>query len=114
VYALLRFFKVLGVALLFTGSIGALLPRDLRDRRRFAYALAGPGFILSWACGFLLVRQLEISFLTGWVLEGVGLSLVSLQGVLYTVGREGRRTWGSAVVVLAPLLATLAVMIFKP
>lgn len=113
-YELLRFVKVLAVAVLFAGSIGALLPRDLRDRRIFAYGLAGPGFLLSWLAGFGLVWVLSTPLTATWVLGGLGLSFVSLQGVLYAVGREGRRTWGAAAVVLVPLVATIALMIFKP
>ena len=42
---LLHFAKILAVAVLFAGTLGAFVARDLRDRRRlFAYALAGPGF----------------------------------------------------------------------
>ncbi len=51
-YELLKILKMLGVAALFSGTIGALLPRSLDDRRRAAYLLAGPGFGITWIGGF--------------------------------------------------------------
>ena len=113
-YLWLRFAKLLAVALLFAGSVGAVLPADLRDRRRFAYALAGSGFILAWFFGFLLLREVSASFFEPWILGGMGLSFLSLNGVLYAVGREGRRSWGSAVFILATLVGALALMVFRP
>jgi hypothetical protein len=42
------------------------------------------------------------------------LSFLSLQGVLFAVGKDGRRTVPTALVVLLPLLGTLALMVWKP
>jgi hypothetical protein len=113
-YPWLRFAKVLGVAMLFAGTIGAVLPRDLADRRRFAYAVAGPGFGLTWASGFALVSMLEVGVLTWRVCGGIALSLFSIQVVLYAVGKEGRRTPLVALLALAPLVAAVALMVWKP
>jgi hypothetical protein len=111
---LLRFLKVLAVAALFTGTVGAFVPRDLRDRRFFAYALAGPGFGVAWGCGFGLAAAMEISLLSTWILAALVLSFFSLQVVLYAVGKDGRRTPLVAGLALAPLVATVALMIWKP
>ena len=111
---LLRFLKVLAVALLFTGSIGAVLTRDFADRQRFAYALAGPGFGLTWTVGFALAWLTNVSFLSWWILGALALSFVSLQGVLYVAGKDGRRGVAPAIVILAPLVATVALMIWRP
>ena len=113
-YLLLRAAKVLAVALLFAGSIGAVFARDLEERRRFAYHLAGPGFGAAWMLGFALALNQSASFLSTWVLGGLVLSLFSIQVVLYSVGREGRRGVGTAALVLLPLAGTVTLMIFKP
>ena len=111
---LLRFAKLLSVVTLFTGTVGALLPRDLGDRRRFAYALAGPGFGATWACGFGLEAYEDQPLLSIWILGGMALSMFSLQVVLFAVGKEGRRGPGTAALALLPLVATLALMVWRP
>lgn len=113
-YLALHFVKVIAVGLLFTGSIGAVFARDLRDRQRFAYVLAGPGFGLSWIVGFVLAGTVPFSLLSAWILGGLALSFFSLQVVLYAVGKDGRRTPLTATLILAPLVATVALMVFKP
>jgi hypothetical protein len=114
VLPLLRFAKVLAVATLFTGTVGAFLARDLRDRRLFAYGLAGPGFGMAWAFGFGLAAAMEISLLSSWILGALVLSFFSLQVVLFAVGKEGRRSPIVASLAIAPLVATVGLMIWKP
>jgi hypothetical protein len=111
---LLRLLKILSVAALFSGTIGAVVARDMRDRRIFAYALAGPGFGLSWVCGFGLASLEELPTFSTWVVTAMVCSLFSLQVVLYAVGKEGRRTPWVAILALAPLVATVAVMVYRP
>lgn len=111
---LLRFLKLLAVAGLFTGSVGAVLARDLRDRRVFAYAVAGPSFGAAWGCGFGLVAQEDVALLQPWILGGIALSFFSLQAVLFAVGKDGRRGVGTAIAILAPLVATVALMVWQP
>jgi hypothetical protein len=94
--------------------LGALLPRDLADRRRFAYGLAGPGFGGAWACGFGLASVTSRSFLEWWVLTSLALSVFSLQVVLYAVGKDGRRKLGVAFLAVAPLVVTVALMVWRP
>jgi hypothetical protein len=111
---LLRFVKLLAVAGLFTGSIGAFVPRDIADRRRFAYAIAGPSFGAAWLTGFGLAAQEEQPLLQTWILGALALSFFSLQAVLFAVGKEGRRGPGVAFAILAPLVATVALMVWRP
>jgi hypothetical protein len=111
---LLRFAKVLAVAALFAGTTGAFLARDLRDRRVFAFVLAGPGFGLAWACGFGLAASMELPLLSTWALGAMVLSLFSLQVVLYGVGKEGRRGPIAAALALVPLVGTVALMVWRP
>lgn len=111
---LLLIAKLLGVVTLFAGTIGSVLARDSADRRRFAYGLAGPGFGATWACGFGLAALKEVSLLSTFVLLAMVLSLASLQVVLYGVGKEGRRTPLVALLAIAPLVVTVALMVLKP
>jgi hypothetical protein len=110
----LRFVKIVAVALLFAGTLGAVAARDLRERRSCAYALAGPGFGLTWACGFGLAASMEVPILSSWILGAMVLSFVSLQVVLFAVGKEGRRTPVVGALALAPLLGAVALMVWKP
>jgi hypothetical protein len=114
IYPLLRFLKVLAVAACFAGALGALLPRDLRDRRISAYAVAGPGFGAAWACGFGLAGVTQASLMQWWVWASIALSLFSLQVVLFAVGKDGRRSPGVAALALAPLVVTVGLMVWRP
>ena len=111
---LLHFVNILAVAVLFAGTVGAFLARDLRDRQLFAYALAGPGFGATWACGFGLAVALEVPLLSAWILGAMVLSFFSLQVVLFAVGKEGRRTAVVASLAIAPLIGAVALMVWKP
>jgi hypothetical protein len=111
---LLHFLKILAVVVLFAGTVGAFLARDLGDRRRFAFALAGPGFGATWACGFGLAAALEVPLLSTWILGAMVLSFVSLQVVLFAVGKEGRRTPLVASLAIASLVGSVALMVWKP
>ncbi len=111
---LLRVLKILAVAALFSGTLGALIPRELRDRRLFAYALCGPGFGVAWACGFGLASIEELPLLSTWVIGSMVLSLFSLQVVLFAVGKDGRRGPVVAALAVAPLIATVALMVYRP
>ena len=111
---LLKIVKLLGVATLFAGTIGSVVARDMTDRRRFAYALAGPGFGVTWACGIGMAALEEVSLLSTFILLSMVLSLASLQVVLYSVGKEGRRTPLVAVLAVAPLAIVVALMVVKP
>jgi hypothetical protein len=114
VLPLVLFLKLLGVGALFAGSVGAVLPHDIADRRRFAYAVAGPGFGVSWGCGFGLAGLTSQSLLSTWAIGSMALSLFSIQAVLWSVGKEGRRGPGAWVAILAPLVGTLALMVWRP
>jgi hypothetical protein len=110
----LRFAKLLAVALLFSGTLGAFMPRAIEDRRRFAYVLAGPAFLATWASGFGLAYLLRTSLFEPWLLSAMALSFFSLQVVLFAVGREGRRGPVSVSLALVTLVASLALMVFRP
>lgn len=110
----LKFVKLLAVTLYLSGSLGAVFSRDFEERQRFAYYLAGPGFGLTWLLGFVLAGVMAQSYFATWILGALALSFVSLQSLLYAVGKDGRRTVLSSLMILAPLVATVALMVFKP
>jgi hypothetical protein len=110
---LLKIVKLLGVAMLFTGTIGSVLPHDLSDRRRFAYGLAGPGFAVTWIAGFGLAYFEQLALLSWWIVTAIVLSIVSLQVVLFAVGVEGRRSIGTAIAAIVPLIGCVAVMVMR-
>lgn len=110
----LRLVKLLAVAALSAGTVGAFLPRALEDRRRAAYALVGPGFGLSWFCGFLMTWAQERSLLSFWLIGGALVSIFSLNVVLWSVGKDGRRGPIAAALAIGSLALTIALMTLRP
>lgn len=113
-YLTLRLLKTTLVVALGAGTVGAFLPTSLADRRRAAYAIAGPAFGGTWLTGFLLAYWTGVSLLSTWVLTSLALSFFSIQVVLYAVGREGRRRPIPAFLAIAALFATIALMTVRP
>ncbi|MGB0678998.1 MAG: hypothetical protein ACPGUV_04995 [Polyangiales bacterium] len=109
----LRLAKWLAVLLFVSGAVGGVFCRDFAERRRFIYCLAGPGLGLSWLVGFALLFALGRSPLQGWVLGALALSLLSLQGLLFIAGKPCRRSLVSSLVVLLPLVGTVALMVWR-
>jgi hypothetical protein len=52
--------------------------------------------------------------LQGWVLAAMVLSFFSLQVLIWSVAKEGRRTTTAAALALLPLLTTVGLMVFRP
>lgn len=113
-YLWIRFAKVVSVALLCSGTVGVFVAKDHASKRRFAYLLAGPGFGLTWGFGFALVAVTSASLSSTWILGAIGLSIVSLQAVLYVAGKAGRGGPVSAAVGLVPLALCLWLMVWRP
>jgi hypothetical protein len=110
----LRFVKLLCVFAAFAGAVGAFLPEDLVARRRAAFWLGIPGIACAWAFGFFLAAEQAVPLLQGWVLGAMVLSFFSLQVLLWSVAKDGRRSPTAATFALVPLLATVALMVFRP
>lgn len=112
----LRLVKLVGVLLLVAGSLATVLPLEMpqRTRRRFAFAVAAPGLLLTWVFGFLLAYVMGHRLFSVWIVSSMALSLLSLQGVLYAAGKEGRAGPKVAAFTLGTLLAIAALMIWKP
>lgn len=109
----IRFAKLLSVTLLVAGTLGAFLPENLSDRRKFAYWIAGPAFGSTWIFGFLLAGLMGYSYLSSWILLSLATSLLSLNAVLYSVGREGRGRLRSSFIAMGALIGTMALMVWK-
>ena len=110
----LRFLKLLAVVVTVAGAAGAFLPRAHEERRRAALVLFAPGLGATWTLGFLLAQMEDVSLLAPWVLAALVLSFASLQVVLFSVARDGRRNSVTATLALAPLVATIALMVWRP
>src|SRR5262245_36183670 len=108
----LRFAKLLAVLALASGTIGAFVPKDLEDRQRAAYGLAGPGFVVSWLVGVLVAWVAQTSLLEPWILGSIATSAFSINVVLWSTGKEGRRTPLAAALAVVSLLASLALMVW--
>jgi hypothetical protein len=110
----LRFFKLISVLALATGTVGAFVPKALEDAQRFAYTLAGPGFGATWVLGFVMAYGGDVSLLSTWILVAACCSLVSINVVLFSIGREGRRGKTTALLACGLLAVSLAMMVWKP
>lgn len=111
---LLKIGKLLGVLAFFTGTLGATWASSFEDRQRAAFRLAAPGFFLVWAFGVGLTRVAGISLLSVWLLGAAFCSLVTINAVLYAVGKEDRANRGARVFALGPFLIALVLMIWRP
>ena len=110
----LRFAKLLAVGALFAGTLGAFLPASLEDRQRAAYAVAGPAFGATWVLGFVTAFASGVSLLAPWIVGAVALSMLSIHLVLWTAGKEGRRSPRAGAVALLALAGCVALMVWKP
>ena len=112
----LRLLKLLGVGLLFAGTLSVVLPFDmpLLTRRKLAFGIAVPGLFVSWGAGLAIAMLAGHSLLSTWILGSFALSILSVQGVMYAAAREGRAGLGASVVAIVPLILTVALMVWRP
>ncbi|MBX3248637.1 MAG: hypothetical protein KF901_15780 [Myxococcales bacterium] len=112
----LRFVKILSVLVLVAGSLGATLPAPmpLTTRRRFAFAVAAPGLLASWTSGFVLAWSAGHRLWSTWVVVSLLLSILSVQGVLYSAGREGRESWKAFAFTMLTLGGVVGLMVWRP
>lgn len=114
VLKLVRLAKLLAAFAFVAGSLGAVVPGDIERQRLMAYRVAGPGFGLTWCFGILLTFLTGTSLLSTFVIAGFGLSFVTLHAVLYSAGREERRSRWPLVTVVASVTLTITLMVFRP
>jgi hypothetical protein len=111
-YHLLQLLKFIGVILFGGGMIASFVVTLPADRKRAVHTVASPGLALTWLAGYLLTLQLGVSLSELWVLGGLLLSFTAQIMLLRSATRE--RTLGNALGALLPLLAVLALMVFRP
>jgi len=110
----LRLLKLIAVVTYATGTLGGVVARELPERRRLALFMGGPGMIACWLLGFIVAGVEGVSYLSGFILWALLASFISLNALLYSVGREGRRGPISLTLAVGGFLATLALMVLKP
>jgi hypothetical protein len=111
-YRVLHLLKFLGVMLLSGGTAASLLASSGSERQRAAHAIAAPGLLLTWIAGYLLSLQLGVGLGELWTLGGVLFSFGSHVALLGSLSRH--RSLPVLVAVVAPLLLTLSLMVFRP
>ncbi|AKF06316.1 hypothetical protein [Sandaracinus amylolyticus] len=110
----LRFVKLIAVAALAAGTVGAFVPLALEDRQRFAYAVAGPGFGAVWIAGWAMAFGGGVSLVAPWIVGAATASLLSINVVLWAVGKDGRRSARAGMTACGLLAVCLALMVWKP
>jgi len=111
---LIQMAKYAGVLLFVGGAIAAFVARELEARRVAVHKVGSPGLLLTWAGGYLLSRELDWPFFEPWLL-GAFITTVLAQVVLtWSVAREDRRSRGAGIAVALLVVATLALMVWKP
>ncbi len=111
----IRLLKLLAVAVYVTGALGVTIASEKKTQRRFAFALAGPGFGLTWLVGFFLIALRHERVMATWVMGSMAASLVTINVVIYlAAGSEDRRGALSIGLIAVTLLSTFALMVFRP
>jgi hypothetical protein len=114
VIVLLRFVKLLAVCALVSGTIGAYAPRALDDRKRAAYLLAAPGLAAAWGTGLAMALGTHLSPVAPWIAGAAIASTIAINVVLWSVAKDGRRSWLAASTSVAGLVIAVALMVFRP
>ena len=109
-----RYVKLLAVLALAGGTTGAFVPRALSERRWCAYAIAAPGFAVVWGTGLAMALGTGVSPVTPWIAGAAIGSTIAMNVVLWSVARDGRRTWAAAATSVFGLAIALALMVWKP
>ncbi len=112
VYRALHLFKFLGVMLLAGGTVASFVASRPEEKKWAVHAIASPGLLLTWLAGYLLSLTLGVGLTELWTLGGLVLSFVSHLSLLRCVSRP--RSPSAIIAVVAPLVLTLGLMVFRP
>jgi FtsH-binding integral membrane protein len=111
---LLRLAKFVGVLAFAMGIAISLAPTtDDSIRRRAAYWLATPGFLLTWLAGYGLAKMYAISLGRPWITVSMLASLIALHELVRDVEPGRPRSTIRTVVILAALGVSLASMVIR-
>jgi hypothetical protein len=111
----LRLAKFVGVIALAMGVALALAPGSDNGvaRRRAAYWLATPGFIVTWIAGWGMAHTRAISLGKPWISVSMLASIVALHELLRDVEPGRPRSTARTVVILVALFFSLASMVIR-
>jgi hypothetical protein len=113
-YHLLLLVKFTGVLLFAGGAMASFIASDLEARKAAIHRQGSLGLLLTWLSGFGLAHTLGWTLTQLWLVAGLAVSFVT-QGVLtWSVAAPGPPKRGAASAVAALVVATLAIMIWKP
>jgi hypothetical protein len=111
---LLRLTKLVGVLAFAMGVAVSLAPSTADEiRRRAAYWLATPGFLLTWIAGWGMAKMYAISLGRPWITVSMIASLVALHETIRDVEPGRPRSRMRATVILLALLISLASMVIR-
>jgi hypothetical protein len=111
---MLRLAKLVGV-LAFAMGIAVSLAPSTEDavRRRAAYWLATPGFLVTWIAGWGMAKMYAISLGRPWISVSMLASLIALHEVIRDVEPGRPRSRVRTTVILLALLVSLASMVIR-
>ncbi len=110
----LRLLKLVGVLAFAMGIAVSLAPStDDAARRRAAYWLATPGFLLTWVAGWGMAKMYAISLGRPWITVSMVTSLIALHETIRDVEPGRPRSRVRTALILLALLASLASMVIR-
>jgi hypothetical protein len=110
---ILRLAKFIGVIAFAMGIAIALAPGHERVRQRAAYALATPGFIVTWIAGYGMAKMYAISLGRPWITIAMVTSMLALHETIRDVEPGRSRSTVRTVVILLALFVSLASMVIR-
>ena len=111
---LLRLAKLVGVLAFAMGIAVGLAPStDDTVRRRAAYWLATPGFLVTWIAGWGMAKMYAISLGRPWISVSMLASLIALHEIIRDVEPGRPRSRVRTTVILLALLISLASMVIR-
>jgi hypothetical protein len=110
---ILRLAKLIGVIAFAMGIAVAIAPGHERVRQRAAYALATPGFVITWIAGYGMAKMYAISLGRPWITIAMVASMLALHETIRDVEPGRTRSRARVTVILLALFAALAAMVIR-
>ena len=86
-----RIIKLLAVAALAAGSLGAGFAAEQRDRLAAAFWVATPAFLVTWIAGFAMAKAGGHSLGAPWIALAMATSLMGFHHAILACRKSGRR-----------------------
>lgn len=111
---MLRLVKFVGVLAFAMGVAISVAPNSNdRVRQRATYAVATPGFLLTWIAGWGMAKLYSIPLGAPWITISMAASLVVLHEVIREVEPTQTRSLGRSIVIVLALLVSLTSMVVR-